>query len=268
MSASIGEPDPPAASFGAALLQRARAHGLTSEELAALLNTPVHRIRAMTSNADLDPLPVATLRTLAEQLHLPLPDWLTPHQPRPDPCESDAAPHDSARVQAVLVLALGQQLHLSEIANILGWSISRAHTAAHRLAARIRRSGGLRLTVAGDALALDVAPHLLSATVRQRLTQVLHAGGLGPSPHVFYLLYHLTRDNGDDIDQIVTQRPDVLDEAYDYQLVTYEHDDANEPVNIRLTPHVQYSLGLIDRLPSTEPDPTSDIWPGTGINPP
>jgi hypothetical protein len=266
MNPSTGDINTSSSTFGTALLQRARDHGVTSEELAALLNTPVHRIRAMTSSADLDPLPVATLRVLAEQLHLPLPDWLTPHQPEPEPAEPDTS-HDPVRVQAVLVTALGQQLHLSEIAHILGWSISRASTAAHRLATRTRRTSGLRLTETGDALTLDVTPHLLSATARQRLTQVLHAGGLGPDPHAFYLLFHLIRNNVEDVSQITAQRPDVLDEAHDYQLITYEHDDTSQPVNIRLTPHVRYSLGLANQLPGAEPDPTAGGLDGDGDEP-
>jgi hypothetical protein len=90
-----------------------------------------------------------------------------------------------------------------------------------------------------DALTLDVTPHLLSVTARQRLTQVLHAGGLGPDPHVF----HLIRDDSDHVNKIAEQWPDVLYEAHDYQLVTYEHDDINQQVNVRITPRVQYSLG-------------------------
>jgi hypothetical protein len=56
------------------------------------------------------------------------------------------------------------------------------------------------------------------------------------------------------VNKIVTQRPDVLDEAHDYQLITYGYDDINQPANIRLTPHVEYSLGLTHRLPGTETD--------------
>jgi hypothetical protein len=182
MNPATGDPQPPPAVFGATLLQRARDQGLTGEELAALLNTPLHRVRSMTSSADLDQFSVATLRALAEHLQLPLPAWLTQDQPLPELCGPDNQ-QDPVRVQAVLVTALGQQLHLSEIARILGWTIGRAHAAAHRLVARIRCTGGLRLTVAGDALTLDVAPRLLSGAARQRLAQVLHTGAASAPTH-------------------------------------------------------------------------------------
>lgn len=103
--------------------QRAREHGMTSEELAALVAMPVYRIRTLTSVADLDQLPVAALRTLATELHLPLPAWLTPHESWPDLCDPDSL-HDPVRLQAVLLTAQGQHLHLSDIAQVLDWTIT------------------------------------------------------------------------------------------------------------------------------------------------
>lgn len=68
----------PPTTLGAELLQRARANGMTSEELAHLLNTPVRGILAITDQAELDRYPVATLRTLADRLQLSWPAWLSP----------------------------------------------------------------------------------------------------------------------------------------------------------------------------------------------
>lgn len=49
--------------------------------------------------------------------------------------------------------------------------------------------------------------------------------------------------------KIAADGPGTLEEAHDYQLVTYKHDDTNEPINIRLSPHVEYSLGLTNHPP-------------------
>jgi len=78
-----------------------------------------------------------------------------------------------------------------------------------------------------------------------------HAGGLGPDPHVFHLIYRLMPTSPDD--GRPEPAPDVLDEAADYQLVTYDLDERYDPANIKLAPEVAYSLGLIDYLPEDEP---------------
>jgi hypothetical protein len=241
----------PPGTLGAELLQRARANGMTSEELAALLNTPVRGILAITDRAELDRYPVAALRTLAERLQLPWPAWLSPGSDEfPDPPQP-ATVHDPVRVQAVLAAAFGQPLHLGEIAQVLGWTTDRVRQAADQLATRVRWTSGLQLTDAGDTLTLDVTPRLLSPAALRRLAQLLHAAGLGPDPHVFHLIYRLMPTSPDD--GRIEPAPDVLDEAADYQLVTYDLDERHEPTNIKLTPEVAYSLGLIDYLPEDEP---------------
>ena len=65
--------------FGRDLLARARARGVTGDEVAALLGLPVATIRRLSGAHELDSHATATLRALAERLDLPWPAWLTLH---------------------------------------------------------------------------------------------------------------------------------------------------------------------------------------------
>jgi hypothetical protein len=236
--------------YGRRLLARARAHGMTGEELATLLGISVPRIRTLAGPAALDHHTSAVLRTLADRLDLPWPGWLTTEKRWPDPPAAEVR-HDAARVHAVLAAAFGQPLHLSEIADVLGWTLDRVHTAANQLATRFRPGGGTRLTVTGDTLTLTLAPRMLDTAARQRLNQLLHADGLGPDPHVLYLIYRLTRSSGQR--NLIDSAPDLLDEAIEHQLVTSQRDDAGEPYEVRLHPAVEYSLSLM-RDPPDDPE--------------
>jgi transcriptional regulator with XRE-family HTH domain len=245
------------ATYGAELLARARDHGMTGEELATMLGLSVPKIRTLAGPEQLERHPVAALRTVAERLGLPWPGWLTAQQPWPDPLPPDAR-HDPARVHAVLAAAFGQPLHLGEIAQVLGWTTSRVQAAADQLATRAQPGGGTRLTVAGDTLTLDVAPRMLDAPARQRLARMLHAHGLGPDPHVLYLIYLLGNARGW-ASGLINNAPDLLDEAIDYQLVTYEPDDeTGGRDNVRLHPDVEYSLGLTRDHPDDRPAEPQD----------
>jgi transcriptional regulator with XRE-family HTH domain len=110
--------------YGSQLLARARAHSMTGEELATLLGIPVPAIRKLTGPDALGHHPAATLQTLAERLDLPWPDWLATEPTWPDP-PAPHARHDPARVHAVLAAAVGQPLHLGEIAHVLAWPLER-----------------------------------------------------------------------------------------------------------------------------------------------
>jgi hypothetical protein len=167
-----------------------------------------------------------------------------------DPAQP-ATPGDPLRVQAVLAAAFGQPLHVGEIAHVLQWHIERVQQAAHQLASRLRSSSGLRVVVDDDTLTLDTTPRLLDPSAAHRLAQLLHAGGLGPNPHVYHLVYRLILAD-ERTDHVLDLAPDVLDEAVDYALVTHDLDDQHRPTNIQLTPEVAYSLGLTDELPDDQ----------------
>jgi hypothetical protein len=83
--------------FGRDLFTRARARGVTSEEVATLLALPVAAIRRLTSPNDLGQHTTATLRALAARLDPPWPSWLTPEPEWPPPVPPDTHP-DAARV--------------------------------------------------------------------------------------------------------------------------------------------------------------------------
>ncbi|MFK4243867.1 hypothetical protein ACI2KV_13405 [Micromonospora chokoriensis] len=244
--------------FGADLLTRARDHGLTSEELADLLGIPAARIRALPGPEALNHLPGALLRTLAERLDLPWPDWLTTPPTWPAP----AAPHerpDTACVHAVLSAALGQPLHLSEIAAVLDWSTDRVRAAADQLTTRVRPGGGTRLTNTGDTLTLDVAPRTLDHAARQRLNQLLHAHGLGPDPYVLHLIHQLS-DPYTPGRYRLHEDADLVDEALDYQLVVHstEASDLGSFHPVELHPDVKFSLGITQYRYPPEDAPSVD----------
>jgi hypothetical protein len=129
---------PPA--FGRDLFTRARARGVTSEEVATLLALPVAAIRRLTSPNDLGQHTTATLRALAARLDPPWPSWLTPEPEWPPPVPPDTHP-DAARVHAVLAAAFGHGLHLSEIAHIMQWTVDRARAAVGLLTCDLIRCG-------------------------------------------------------------------------------------------------------------------------------
>jgi hypothetical protein len=58
----------------------------------------------------------------------------------------------------VLAAAIGQSLHLGEIADVLGWTTSRVRSAADQLVTRTRPGAGTRLVDTGDTLTLDLRP--------------------------------------------------------------------------------------------------------------
>ncbi|MEN3308948.1 MAG: hypothetical protein V7603_5150 [Micromonosporaceae bacterium] len=137
------DPNAPIPALGQQLLQRARAHGMTGEELGILLGLSVAQIRVIASLETFDHYPARVLRKLAERLDLPWPDWLTTTPAWPDPPHRDTR-QDSAQVHAVLAAAFGQPMHLSEIADILGWTTARVRAAADQLATpEVRYSLGL-----------------------------------------------------------------------------------------------------------------------------
>jgi transcriptional regulator with XRE-family HTH domain len=114
-------PAPPTPTLGQQLLQRTRAHGMTGEELGVLLGLSVAQIRVIDRPETVDHYPAMVLRKLAERLDLPWPGWLTATPAWPDPPQRDTR-QDCTQVHAVLAAAFGQPLHLSEIANVLGWT--------------------------------------------------------------------------------------------------------------------------------------------------
>ncbi len=245
--------------FGVDLLARARAHGMTGEELASLLGIPVSRIRVLTSPEALGNHPARVLRILAERLDLPWPEWLTSPQEWPGPPPPDAR-QDPARVHAVLAAAFGERLHLGEIAEVLDWTTDRVRAAAEQLATRARPGGGTRVVLAGDTLALELAPRMLDTAARQRLHQLLHADSLGPDPQVLYLLYVLSDPHHPDRNVQHERAPDLIDEALDYQLVTYDPDAEYAFDRLQLHPDVKYSLRMTYyRYP---PEDSDDIGPG------
>jgi transcriptional regulator with XRE-family HTH domain len=251
------------ATFGAELLARARAHGMTGEELASLLGISVPRIRTLPGPQALANHPAGVLHTLAERLDLPWPAWLTAQQQWPDPPPADAR-QDPARVHAVLAAAFGQRLHLGEIAEVLNWTTDRVRAAADQLATRARPAGGTRLVVAGDTLTLELAPRMLDDAARRRLNQLLHADGLGPDPQVLYLLYQLSDPHTPGRSILHERVPDLVDEALDYQLVIHTTDpEAGTIGGVELHPDVKDSLRMTYyRYPpeddATTPDPAQD----------
>lgn len=166
-------------SLGAWLLRRARDHGLTGSQLADLLGLPVHRIRQITTTADLDDLPVRTVRAMADALGMTWPDWLQPTSaPEPDTSvdRTTYPTSDANRVHAVLALVLGRTLRLDQIADVLDWPPERVQHAVTQLAPLTRGHRGLRLIAGDDQAQLTVSPRTIDHDTRQRL----HRGwGLG-----------------------------------------------------------------------------------------
>ena len=197
-------------------------------------------------------LPSDVLRALAERLNLPWPDWLTTQQPWPQPPPADVR-HDATRVHAVLAAVFGQPLHLSEIAHVLGWTTDRVHTAAQQLATRARPGGGTRLHVDGDTLTLDLAPRMLDTAARRRLNRLLNAHGLGPDPHVLYLIYQLTSGRGG-ASNVLAGAPGLLEEAIEYGLLAADRDEQTGVTHFRLHPAVAYSLGRLRDPPDEDDD--------------
>jgi hypothetical protein len=90
---------------------------------------------------------------------------------------------------------------------------------------------------------------MLDPAARQRLARLLHAHGLGPDPQVLYLIYGLASGT-DRARLLIDAAPDLLDEAEQYQLITYDLDlDTGTPTKVQLSPVVMYSLGLARDLP-------------------
>jgi hypothetical protein len=253
----VTQPPAEPEALGPYLLRRARAHGMTGEALGVLLGLSVPQIRALTSADQLQHHPGRILRTVAERLDLPWPDWLTANaDPWPEPPPPDSR-QDPARVHAVLAAAIGQSMHLGEIAEVLSWTTSRVRAAADQLTARPRAGTGTRLVDADDSLTLDVVPGMLDGAAQQRLAKVLHAHGLGHDPQVFHLIHQIIRSRRR-AGQLIDTAPDVLDEAVRYQVVTHDIDEDGQPDNVRLHPDVEYSLGLARDLPEHRQDRTTE----------
>jgi transcriptional regulator with XRE-family HTH domain len=228
--------------FGRDLLARARARGVTGEEVATLLGLPVATIRQLSGAHELDRHAAATLRALARRLDLPWPPWLDTA-----PCWPPAAPgtrSDTARVHAVLAAAFGHALRLGEIAHVLGWTIDRVRAAVTPLIARTRHDGGTRLHADEDALALELAPGLLDDDTRRRLSHVLVGYG---SPHELNLLHlvYRTIDKRGRGPGLLYKDPGLLDEACVLGLLTRDIDEATGTVtDVELHPDVKFSLGI------------------------
>jgi transcriptional regulator with XRE-family HTH domain len=238
------------AGLGPWLLRRAREHGMTGDDLADLLAMPVHRIRRITTSAELDNLPAGTLRALAARLDLPWPQWLQPTssaraQPRPDPHTEPAAISDSsdaARLHAVLASVLGRPLRLDQVAHVLGWAPARVQRAAARLGHGDR---GLRLTVHDNqTLQLTINPGTLDRAARERLRQVTHQHQ-GPAPGVALIAYRLGHPGGHkEALDLTRAAPDLLADAASAGYLTYRTDAEGRPTDIRLAPDVAFSLGI------------------------
>lgn len=232
----------PPPTFGFDLLARARARGVTSDEVATLLGLPVAAIRRLTGPHDLDQHAAATLRALAERLDLPWPDWLTTDPRWPASSTPDTQP-DPARVHAVLAAAFGHGLHASEIAHILDWTIDRVHAAVTQLITRARTGSGTRLHHDGDTVALELAPDMLDDTARQRLHTVLHVYGIGPDVKVLHMVYEVIGMYGHGPPWLY-QDSDLIAEAIDNGLLTLDIDETDGTPTLHLHPDVEYSLGI------------------------
>ncbi|MEV6348370.1 hypothetical protein [Actinoplanes sp. NPDC051851] len=250
----------PPSTFGRDLLAHARANGVTSSEVAALLALPVAAVAALTGPDDLDHHSAATLRVFAGRLGLPWPEWLTtgPGSSRPVPDHH----RDPARVHAVLAYAFGHGLQPSEIAHILQWTIDRVQAALLALASRVRPGGGTRVHFDGTTAVLELAPGALDDTIRHRLRQVLQVYGLEPDPKVLHLLYTVIGMHGDGPSWLYDNQG-LLDEAIDHRLLVQDTQPADGTrTNLRLHPDVQYGLAITQyRYP---PEPPADAEPHDG----
>ena len=71
----------------------------------------------------------------------------------------------------------------------------------------------------------------------------LHADGLGPDPHVLYLIYQLSAAPGS-VRGLPDNAPDLVDGADEYQLITYEVDDTfGTTTNVWAPPRRRVQLG-------------------------
>lgn len=238
--------------LGPCLLRRARERGMTGEDLAELLALPVHRIRRITTSAELDNLPTATIRALATRLDLPWPQWLQPPSSAPThrcpdpPPEPEPIPDagDVARVHAVLAFVLGRTLRLDQIAHVLDWAPERVQRAAARLGHGNR---GLRLTVHDDqALQLTINPRTLGHAARERLRQLTHQHQ-GPPPGVALIAYRLGYNDHQDALELMRTAPDLLADAVSAGYLTYRTDADGRPTEIQLAPDVAFSLDIHPR---------------------
>ncbi|MGC4832208.1 helix-turn-helix domain-containing protein [Micromonospora sp. DT68] len=244
--------------FGHLLLAHARARGVTSQEVATLLGLPIAAVRRLTGAHELHQHSASTLRALAERLDLPWPEWLATGLGQ----AQTAQPHDRAdptRVHAVLTAALGHGLHLSEIAQILDWTIDRVAAAVTSLTRRIRLDGTY-LRRAEDTIALELNPDVLDDNTWRRLHRVLYGYGLSPDVQVLHLIYQVIRLYGP---RALRPDPDMLDEAIDSGLLVWQTDDTDgAAAQLHLHPDVKYSLGITQYRYPTE-EPTDSPFTGT-----
>jgi hypothetical protein len=250
--------NPPQPGLGAWLLARARDYGLTSNELADILGLPCHRIPRIVTAADLDDLPVRTIRSLASALDLTWPGWLDPATDPghhwPPPADDDTStgldtppPSDAARVNAVLVLLLGRPLHPRQIAHILGWPAERAQHALTQLASYTRGRRELRLIFSDGLAKLTIVPSIIDRSASARLHQ-LSLQQQGPPPGIAYLAYRLSNCDHQDTLDLARRHPELLAAAVAAGYLTHQAGADGHPASIQLTPDVAFSLALTTNL--------------------
>ncbi len=147
-------------------------------------------------------------------------------------------------VDAVLSAAIGLTLSFSELAYMLDWTIDRVQVAVHHLKRRTR-TPGTQIVVTGDSVVRELTSRLLDDDTRRRLNMRLHAHGIGPSPDVLYLVYHLISSDWAAIQQAglnPEQNADLYEEARAYGLIT-SHESYGF-IHADLTRDVRISLGV------------------------
>ncbi|MGW4644301.1 hypothetical protein ACWEN6_37680 [Sphaerisporangium sp. NPDC004334] len=245
--------------LGARLLRRARDRGLTTGQLADLLGLPVHRIRQLTTPADVEDLPLRAVRAMAEALALAWPSWLdtgdAPQSPHHLPDDLGATEQDGAcassdadRIHAVLALVLGRPLSLDQIAHVLDVPPERIQHALGRLAALKRGYRGVRIIVGDDqSLQLAIRPHTLDAGTRERLLHLTYQQQ-GPDPGIALIAFHAGRRDHAALFDLLQGAPNLLATAVAAGYLTYDTDDDGHLVAIQLTPEVTFSLDIATNL--------------------
>jgi hypothetical protein len=94
---------------------------------------------------------------------------------------------------------------------------------------------------------------MLDTTARRRLNRLLNAHGLGPDPHVLYLIYQITSGRGG-TSKVLTGAPGLLEEAIEYGRVALERDEQTGVTHFRFHPAVSYSLGRLRDPPDEDDD--------------
>jgi transcriptional regulator with XRE-family HTH domain len=246
--------------FGHDLIRRARAHGITSTDLANLLGVTIDRIERFTSATDLYDLPVRTIQKLATLLQLPWPRWLRDTTNAELPAARNAPStnrRDHMQLHAVLALTIGQTVNADDLAEVLGWPLPHVHDTADALGAMLHRRGSaLRLSRNSTHVRLSVRPGALDDAAERRLAQLHHIRQLDPM--VFHLIYRVLHGDCRRAHDLNEVAPGVLREALEAgilverrptQPATERDDDGPERhFPFDLAPDVAYSLGLSEDL--------------------